>query len=84
MTLQLSFLFSTEHEQSLWHLFLSNLMYSVNLSYLKVACRLMKILHIAEALQTNSSLTKLSLCSMELKHTKQNVSALSDMVHSSK
>ena len=42
------------------------------------------LLHIAEALQTNSSLTKLSLCSMELKHTKQNVSALSDMVHSSK
>ena len=27
------------------------------------------LLHIAEALQTNSSLTKLNLCSMELKQT---------------
>ena len=40
-------------------------MYSVNLSYLKVACRLTSeddgLLHIAEALQTNSSLTKNSV-----------------------
>ena len=34
------------------------------------------LLHIAEA---NSSLTKLSLCSMKLKQTKQNASALSDI-----
>ena len=42
------------------------------------------LLHIAEALQTNSSLTKLSLCSMGLKHTKQNASALSKMLQINK
>ena len=40
------------------------------------------LVHIAEALQKNSSVIKLSLCNMELQHTEQNGSALTKIIQS--
>ena len=80
LALHLSFPFSTGHGAKL---IASLLKQSAVISELEVLEGTIQtdeddgLLHIAETLQTNSSLTKLSLCSMGLKHTKQNASALS-------
>ena len=87
VALHLNFPFSTGHGAKLIASFLEQ---SAVISELELCEGTMQtdeddgLLYIAKALQTNSSLTKLSLSSMKLKHTKQNAFALSKMLQVNK